>query len=224
MKTIACVLKTGVFRNRHMKVVYTPDHVRWLRDQVAEFVQIPHRFVCFSNIHVQGVDVIPLRDDLPGWWSKLEMFRELEQAFYLDLDTVLTRDITPMIQYPHQFTVLRNLSSTDRSRIGSGVMAWRGDLSHLYHEFMRAPQQYMDECTVPECWGDQGFIQKTQSRYTGWHYFQNLWPGWIRSYKIDFMRTGVMVPADDCRIVCFHGEPRPWQTDHYWVPDLIKTE
>src|SRR5690606_36578143 len=136
MRTIACVLKTGVWRNRHMRVEYGPAHERWLRDQLQTDVRTASRCVCLSDTRVAGVDVSPLRDDLPGWWSRLELFRELEDAFYVDLDTVIVGDITRMVKHKHKFTVLRNLLSKQDGRIGSGGMAWRGDYSHLYHTFM----------------------------------------------------------------------------------------
>lgn len=60
-----------------MRVEYGPEHVRWLRDQIPGKLGTAYRFVCLSDIQIFGVDVIPLRDDLPGWWSKLELFREL---------------------------------------------------------------------------------------------------------------------------------------------------
>ena len=217
MKTIACVLKTGVWRNRHMRVEYGPDHVRWLRDQFPRYVGTAYRFVCLSDIPIAGVDVIPLRDDLPGWWAKLELFRELEDAFYVDLDTVIVGDITRMVKHPHNFTVLRNLSSKQKGRIGSGVMAWRGDYSHLYRTFMADPQRHMAECVTPAKWGDQGFIQHVQREHGGWDHFQDLWPGRIQSFKTD-LRYGD--PRKDSRIICFHGEPRPWAAGKSWVPEL----
>ena len=198
-----------------MKVEYTPDHVRWLRDQIPPHCGTAYRFVCLSDVPIGGVDVIPLRDDLPGWWSKLELFRELEDAFYLDLDTVIVGDITRMVKHPHRFTVLRNLSSKADGRIGSGVMAWRGDYSHIYREFMDDPRRHMAECVTPQKWGDQGFIQCVQKG--DWDHFQDLWPGRVQSFKVD-MRHGD--PRKNCRIVCFHGKPKPWEVKADWIPKL----
>ena len=162
MRTIACVLKTGVWRNRHMRVEYGPDHVRWLRDQFPRYVGTAYRFVCLSDIPIAGVDVIPLRDDLPGWWSKLELFRELEDAFYVDLDTVIVGDITRMVKHKHKFTVLRNLSSKQDGRIGSGVSGVAGRLlapvPHIHGGPAAAYGRVRDAGQV----GRQGFIQHVQ--------------------------------------------------------------
>lgn len=215
---VACVMKTGGWKNRHMHVEYTAAQVRWLRDQVAANLRTAHRFVCFSDIEIDGVEVVPLTDNLPGWWSKIELFKhDLGRVFYIDLDTVITGDITRMVKHPHTFSVLRNLSSRQTGRIGSGVMAWSGDHSHIYNAFMADPERHMRECVTSEKWGDQGFIQSVQRNNGGWHYLQDIFPGRIVSYKFDLKRRD---PHPDNRIVCFHGEPKPWETKHKWVPVL----
>lgn len=218
MRTIACVLKSGGWKNRHMHVEYLPADVLWLRDQLEGRVRVPYRFVCLSDLEIPGVDVIPLRDDLPGWWSKLELFRELEEALYIDLDTVITGDLTEILEHGHDFTVLRNFSTTDTraNRIGSGVMAWRGDYSRLYRAFMAAPARHMQECRTSAKWGDQGFIAAEQGQRA---YFQDLFPGQVVSFKVSLRRGA---PRPENRIVCFHGEPRPWQVRAAWIPDNVR--
>lgn len=214
MKTIACVLKLGEWKNRHMRVSYTPAHVRWLRDQVAKHLPEPHRFVCLTDAVVHGVETIPLQSNLPGWWSKMELFNEFESAFYIDLDTVIVGDLTRMVNHDHKFTILRNLSARHSKKIGSGVMAWNGDYSHLYREFMMHKNVNIATYTTSEKWGDQGFIH---DHLQGWDHFQDLFPGAIQSFKFDLKEGD---PKPDCSIVCFHGEPRPWQVTKSWVPEV----
>lgn len=200
--------------NRHMEISYSPSQVRWLRDQFKKHLTLPHDFVCLTDIQVSGVKTIKLKDDYPGWWSKLELFREFDSTFYVDLDTVIVGSLNRMVSYQHQFTVLNNLSSPRANRIGSGVMAWNKDLSHLYKTFSQEPQRYIAEYVVSERWGDQGFIQQHETQYQK---FQELFPGSIKSYKIDINHNPI---PKDCRIVCFHGKPKPWETSHEWVPKL----
>ena len=211
---IVCVLKSGGWKNRHMNVLYGAEHVQWLAQQVAQHVTIPHRFVCMSDVEVPGVEVLPLLDNWPGWWSKLEMFREFGQAFYLDLDTVVVDNIDKMLQHEHTFTVLRNLSARHGNRIGSGLMAWKGDYSHLYKTFKASAKTFMAQCTTSDNWGDQGFIERAQLKRD---YFQDLFPESVVSYKFG-IKDGKLNPGN--RIVCFHGEPRPWQVKHSWVPPM----
>lgn len=216
MITIACVLKTGGWKNRHINVEYHPRQVIWLRDQIAKHVKCEYRFVCFSDIQIDGVEVIPLTDNLPGWWSKISMFKhDLGKVFYLDLDTVIIDDITHMVRYAHKFTVLRNLSSKATGRIGSGLMAWNGDYSHIYRKFMESPEKYMAEYTTSDRWGDQALIQEFMNGK--FDYFQDLFPFQMGSYKFDY---GQKDPWKGARIIIFHGSPKPWETNHSWVPPL----
>lgn len=218
MRTIACVLHTGAFRNRRAVLRYRPNHVQWLQRMIQRFVKVPHRFVCLSNVDVPGVEVIPLRDNFPGWWSKIELFREFENAFYLDLDTVVVGDITEMVEYPHKFTVLQKLSTPKSGNMNSGVLAWGGDYSYIYHEFSKNPQKYIAECVTSDNWGDQGFIQGVQRKHGGWETFQELFPDRIVSHKINMKQRGN--PPKGCSIVCFHGQPKPWDRKLSWVPPL----
>ncbi len=217
MKTIACVLKTGSWKNRHMAISYEPRHVAWLKSMVHRHCNTPHRFVCLSDVKIDGVDTIRLKDGLAGWWSKMELFREFRECFYLDLDTVVVGDISDMVNHPHGFTALRNLSDGRpmTSRIGSGVMAWNGDFSFVYREFISARNLIMHTYTTSDRWGDQGFLQTVLKG--GIDRWQDLFPGAIVSQKKD-MKDNVL-PAG-ARIVCFHGKPKPWDIKADWIPEL----
>src|SRR5690606_19135153 len=72
---------------------YKPEHVQLLAQQVPELV-------CVSDVSVDGVKTIPLPADWPGWWSKISIFKPdliSGDIFYLDLDTVVLRDISELI-------------------------------------------------------------------------------------------------------------------------------
>lgn len=212
---ISCVLKSGTFMNKHMEISYSPSQVKWLRDQFLRHLTIPHEFVCLTDLKISGVKTIPLQDDYPGWWSKMELFREFDSTFYIDLDTVIVNNIDHMVKYDHKFTVLTNLSNPTSGRIGSGVMAWNRDLSHLYKLFKQNPEKYIKEYVVSEKWGDQGFIQHHEKTFDR---FQNIFPNEIKSYFFDIKDKEL---PTECKIVCFHGKPKPWETDHKWVPPVI---
>lgn len=89
--TVVCVLRTG---SR-----YSQCHVRWLRDQVTRNLRNPHRFVCLSDVAVEGIECIALTTSLPRNWAKLEMFRpglfgDSEIILFSDLDNVWHRELS----------------------------------------------------------------------------------------------------------------------------------
>jgi hypothetical protein len=216
--TIVCVLKTGQWTHPGTKdktVEYGPEHVIWLRDQVAKHYNGLHRFVCLSDIDIPGVETIKLKHNWPGWWSKMELFRPdlgFDRMFYIDLDTVLAGNIMPMVKYDHKFTVLRNLSRG--KGIGSGMMAWRAAIAHrLYDWFCEEPERHMAEYVSSNRWGDQGFIE---DRLRPSHLFQDIFPKQIVSYTIDMNKQGD--PPPKARVVIFHGKLKPWEVEASWIP------
>jgi len=209
--TITCVYKTAPVQQAQS---FSVEQVYWLAEQVERFVSIPHDFVCLTDAVIKDVKTRPLWQNLPGWWSKMELFREFDEAFYLDLDTVLVGDISDMIEYPHQFTALRNLHHSKHKEIGSGVMAWSGGHRSLYEAFMRRPHHFMQVYTKPDRWGDQGFIQDHVEKIDR---FQDIFPNRIESYKFDVKGD----PKPETSIVCFHGKPRPWHVQKPWIPDTM---
>lgn len=217
--TITCVLHVGEFYNRHMKVEYGPEHVIWLKKQIDKFYSYECDFVCLSNVRVPGINTIPLEHDWPGWFSKIELFKNFTKAFYLDLDTVLVGNIDNLVRKDYfEFEALRKLSSPQSKSLGSGVMRWKGDYSFIYEIFKKNPDKYIQEYSTPEKHGDQAFLQDYLPRYS---FLQKKFPGQIVSYKVDLRQ--VKKPAPPIRIVCMHGKPKPHEVEHIhdWIPPLF---
>lgn len=174
---------------------YALEHVERLRGQCAQAT--PHaRFFCLhdENMHHKW----------PGWWAKIEMFRLPGPVLYMDLDTSVVGDLTPLLDaaLEHDFIALRNPLPTP-SRFGSGLMAWRGDMSHVYARFRQDPDMHMRRCTTQKLWGDQGFLSEDHPDPALW---QDLFPSQVLSWKVE-CRQGIPATA---RVVYFHGKPRPW--------------
>lgn len=184
---VACVLRSGgdydidyIDRLQHDLKRHTPD---------AELI-------CLSDVPVPCAR-IPLKHDWPGWWAKIELFRAIEgPVLYIDLDTLVMGDVSPLMDYEHTFTALPNY--LNRVGFGSGVMAWGGDLSRLYETFREKPEAWMHACKTRQCWGDQGFI----ARHITAECWDDTHPGLIQSAKIKADRSRA-------RLICFHGKPRP---------------
>lgn len=107
MITVACVYWKGVFRGRES--IYSGEWVAKLKNMVARNLPMPHRFVCLSNVPV-SCERIHLLNDWRGWWSKIELFRpglfDGDRVLYLDLDTIVLKDLTPIVKYPSKFAIM----------------------------------------------------------------------------------------------------------------------
>lgn len=202
---IACVLRVGDGGD------FGAHHVARLAKQVAENLTIPYTFYCLTNHQgdVGGVEMVRLQDGLKGWWSKLELFREFDSCFYLDLDTTIVGNIDNLVLdavTPRPGGGLRVLPSLTRAGgIGSGVMAWERSHRFIYDIFIAERERYIRTCRTRDDWGDQGFIQN-HCGITDFTFFDSKL---VKSYKHHVQKQGV----GDAKIVYFHGKPRPWDKE-----------
>lgn len=172
----------------HPGGIYTQYHVDRLAAQVEKYAN-------YSLTVVEG--------ELPGWWCKMDLFKVEGPCLYFDLDTTIIDDISPLIDIAlnHRFVTLGNWNYPGRAN--TGVMAWNGDMSHLYAEFNPG-----DISQYPG--GDQDWVHDHEAPI----FFDELVPNMIRSYKLHVRKKGI---PPECRVVAFHGNPRPWA-----IPELVK--
>ncbi|MER8792389.1 hypothetical protein NKH71_31995 [Mesorhizobium sp. M0983] len=195
MKTVACVLRSGG--------EFEPRHVVRLLDQVN--AHLPGaKFHCFSDVDVQGVEVIPLQHEWPGFWAKMELFRpELpDDWLFFDLDTSIVGSLADMAAV--EGPVILNECYWPGG-VASGIMAIPHSIkAAVWEAFTAAPADHIQRFAIG---GDQAFLGSC--RGVDWRLWQDICPGQLCSYKIDVQRLG-HVPAG-VRVVYFHGKPRPWE-------------
>lgn len=221
MLTIACVLKTGGD--------YKPAHVEHLRQSVDLFAQKwkrtrPLRFVCLSDEPglIEGsnphLEVLTLMNNWPGWWSKLELFRAFasgEHVLYFDLDTEIVGDLTPVFERAVDLAEGQIIALEDFFRgegsLQSSVMAWKvcEPISRLYGNFSRNPDSIMQAIGGG---GDQIYIEHQAKAHMHFIPWQLVMPGSFCSYKLHAFEA--LPPGT--RVVCFHGQPRPWDVSPIW--------
>lgn len=198
MITLKTVLKSGG--------EYKPEHVIRMREMLDRYVDCPAKFVCYSDIEIPGVNVRPLVNDWSGWWSKLEMFRDVEDSFYIDLDMTVQGNITDMVMVDSDFMALSNMNPRIEG-IGSAMMKWRGDFSRIYELFKSDSVCNMknhgrDKMGTP--WlGDQGWLwalEKSSDQPLNVEFFQEKFPDRIKRFD----KTG-----GDVKV--YFGKRRPWK-------------
>lgn len=190
---VACVLRSGG--------VYGPEHVYRLRDGVLRHLP-GAEFVCLSDVDLD-CERIPLAYDWPCWFAKMELYRpDLEGDFlYFDLDTSIVGDLSDIASV-RRLTLLRDFYRP--TGLGSGLMFLpKRDRRLIWREWMKSPHGWM---RLYKRGGDQIFLERYwRVRAARW---QDIVPGQVVSFKVH-CRAGV---PDGSRIVCFHGNPRPWET------------
>ena len=203
--------------------IYKPEHVYALQKQIEKHYPHPHRFLCLTDYDDLKCESVKLLHNLEGWWSKIELFRpDLvsqnpdDVFFYMDLDTCLVGDISCYIDAQYQIAGLAEVQAPGlvSGRLGSGVMAWRGDWSRIYTEFMRDPKGMMERYFVG---GDQHVINDIAIKNGGFKPIQDIDPGCI-NYKHNLPDKAN--PPANAKILYFHGLPKPWQVEPGLCPWL----
>jgi lipopolysaccharide biosynthesis glycosyltransferase len=192
---------------------YKKEYVELLHRQCEKYAP-EFEFTCISDdTSVPGY--LEMKHDWPKWWPKIEIFKLKGPVLYLDLDTVIVNRIDDLIKTAakHDFVVIRDFykSAKLERTIGSGIMYWKNDMSYLYEEFIKNPEQHMLECTTSRWWGDQGFIEKNIGK-TKVSYWQDITPNNVISWKVHC--KGGIIPKTAV-IIAFHGKPKPWEVKQF---------
>ncbi|MGV8925717.1 MAG: hypothetical protein ACOH2G_08580 [Ewingella sp.] len=206
---------------------YSGKHAQWLHRQLAGYDS-----VCLTDAgQIEGVNTVPLLYDWPGWWSKIEAFNPdradigNQDILLLDLDTVITGDLSPFME-KRPFTALTDFycESQAQAPMASAVMYIPANVkARVWQQFIHDPVGNMRRHIKKPNHGDQGFVGSVLAADR----WQDVLPSAAISYKKDVAAAGRWsrsvgngsVP-DDARLVCFHGQPRPWNSGEPWVPPL----
>lgn len=167
------------------------EYVRHLMTGVAK------HFEGNAKVHI-------VREGPASWWAKLSLFEPGrfpagERVVYFDLDTIITGDLSDLFNYDGPFMALRDWWQP--GQLNSSVMSWTaGECDHIWTNWVKAGRPTDD----PR--GDQAWIT---SQMPGAVKLQDILPGQFVSFKAHCL-GGV---PDGVRAICFHGEPRPHQTE-----------
>lgn len=226
---IRCVYKTGK--------TYSIEYVQKLYNSIDRFSSnLPYDFVCLTDDpSVENIcDVIPLKHNWPGWWSKIELFRDdlpNKYVIYFDLDTLIVNDLSKIFYLAQtiEFSGLEGFNLKYRKpgydSFASGIMLGVfNSFSHIYHKFKSNPEKYMDG--YKERWnhGDQGFIS-ANINLDKIPRLQKLLPVNYIIGKKQFRRLNYVIPKNTS-MIAWSGQPRLhevkglWEYEHiYSVPN-----
>lgn len=148
-----------------------------------------------------------LREGPASWWAKMQMFEpgrfpKGERCVYFDLDTIITGDLTDLMEYDGPFAGLRDVWQP--GQMGSGIMTWTaGEADHVWTSWQEAG------CPTDDPRGDQAWVGKHMPMAMR---LQDILPGQLGSWKANFGGQADLIPPDT-RVVYYHGAPRPHETE-----------
>lgn len=202
-----------------------------LEQEIWKRISYPHQFLCLTDLdqsHFEKdfVELVKLKHGWPGWWSKMELFRpdifdDGDTVLYLDLDTVVVRDIGHLEGAIDCDLILLRDFYRPMTNMATGMMGWTaGQFTDLYHFFERSRFKASDRfsSSMGGFRSDQEFIQKVIEPKRV-RYWQDEFPDQVVSYKVHCERA---LPAQ-AHVVCFHGKPRPSEVEQPWARNRFQS-
>ena len=177
------------------------------------------RIICLwdkakEEYKIGDIEILPLRSDLPGTWSRIQIYSpEMEKyrpCLYIDLDTAVINSLEKLIDsIPDEtkFITLEDLWQKKRMATGiAWIPAQSEKISKIYSSFRGSTgsrlDRYLREVVQPDL------------------FFQDITNG-IGDFKPN-RRTLMRDLPSGIDVVCFHGKPRIFQAqDIRWVKDYI---
>jgi len=220
--------------------IYSSDDVNRLAAQVRRHLPRPHRFVCFTDDSTgldPRIEAMPLPElGLPPGhgdtrWRKLGLFRRdlggpdaplTGTALFLDIDLVVVDDLSPFLDLPGDFFIIRDddlfrkkpLRKINPARdrflhsVGnSSVFRYRiGDHAYILDAYLADPAAATRDYEIS---------QQFQSAQLAAHGHLHYWPkGWCVCFKNDCVPRNLASYLRDptlpegAKIVLFAGAPK----------------
>jgi hypothetical protein len=203
---------------------YGPEHVRRMRDMLAQHLTIPHRFVCVTSAPIEGIETVPLpeiawqqhRPGIPTGYFKLWSFSRAaaelgKRILVIDLDTIVLQDLAPLLADAPPFTCLRGFSCPYGSAI---YQLEAGRFPHLWEDLDEKTARAANQARFADgrrfYGSDQAVMAYMLPDGATWTDADGLYhEGHIGS---------PILPAN-CRALIFGSHIKPWQgprAELYW--------
>lgn len=201
---------------------FNSEHVNILARMVARNYPHPHKFICVTD-DAAGIDdhigIVPLWDDYadlpsphgagnPSCYRRLKLYSEEARELFgdrivsLDLDCVITGDLTPLWDRPEDFVVWGQTNPANPYN-GSMQLLTAGARRQVWEDF--------DPVQSPILARRRGFFGSDQAwlcACLGPNEARWTTKDGVYSYRIDCKPRGGRLP-EGARIVFFHGQIDP---------------
>lgn len=212
--------------------LFDPSMLIRMAHAVRNNLRIPHRIVAITDLPksvfpdwIEHVDLVEHFGDirqLGGCWLRLKAFSpELkpvlgERVAWIDLDAVVTGDLTPLFDRPEDIVLYRSDSVTGQP--------WNGSLVLFSPERCRHVWQSYDPQAAHALTRERGY-RGTDQAWLAYCYPDHATPHWTREDGVYYYNLGVgRILPPNARIVLFPGRNKPSdpvvRRRSPWLPEL----
>ena len=203
--------------------IYSGKHVKWLKKQFDKHCKTPYRFVCQSDVEIDGVETIPFittNRETPFQWCQIEHYRNIwpkgASVLTCDIDTVVVRDFTPHRCPVNEFFMLREFGEWKRAHWvtwGGGLTYFRGDFSPMFDTYMKDIKHGLEDNPA------YSFIGAQEHRCNALRMMGVSPKNIISHFCPRYYNDGGTV-LDDAHFAIFPSTPKPWDLNLPWIPRL----
>ena len=213
---------------------YHRNYVQMLYNMVKRNVTIPFKFICFTD-HIKMPKLISgdiefkifPRNDMEGWWNKLQLFNPETNLnginFYLDLDVVILKNIDCFLTWGDDLSFgITNDFGQPNTTLNSSIMKWNNIncSEKIWHNYFNNKPHFR------KLHGDQNVITELMRNDKILKPFPDEWTfsyKWYNRDKPRFSKSDWTFEQDpNAKIAVFHGNPNPHESDQQWVKDNWK--
>jgi hypothetical protein len=204
--------------------LYGPEYVNILASMVKRHLTVPHTFVCYTDdttgihpdIETRAIPDMPLGSaaSFSGWRKLISLAPSMgledgSTVLFLDVDLVIMDNIDGFFTYkPGEFCIIENWTQMGQGIGNSSVYRYQANTHNdVFNYFCENYEQVYKDYT-----NEQDYLTKMVAKTHKVHY----WPAtWCRSFKRHALPSRLLryfvrpQPPADCKILVFHGPPKP---------------
>ena len=205
---------------------YPPEYVNILFRSVSRHTTLPFDFVLYVGPEAEkpgrtasidpAIRIIPI--GRPAWWSGMSFWMNVppgvrtESLLYLDLDLVIIGSLDDLIEYPSMHAYMKDYpthccpSGLEGDANASVSLIRRGAGAKVWEEYVNQGMPTWDPLAPPSGRALPLAVQSIVNDH-GKGIQKALFPeNWVASHRLQVVPRGL---PEDCRIVSFHGRPKP---------------
>ncbi len=210
---------------------YPPDYVNRLHNMCRRHTSRPFDFVLFAGPDAEArrheihPDIKIVQTGLPYWWSGMNAFRadapgvETDTLLYLDLDQVIIGSLDDILDLPYDLACMKDLPSgrcpknKERNVNVSVTLIRNGAAAFVWDAYQAAGQPTWNPLHPPP----RAPLRMAAQEIIDAHGGAEIIPeAWVCSYKYQVRKYGL---PEDCRVVSFHGRPKPHEVADQFVKE-----
>lgn len=216
---------------------YPPQYVNILYQSVLRNTTIPFDFVLYVGPEAtkngkcdainENVKIVQV--GLPYWWCGMPFWEkyppgvETDSVLYLDLDQVIVGNLDHIIRYPADHVYMKDYPDyccppgREKDGNASVTLLRNGAGAAIWTEYDRLGRPVWNPLNPPADRKLPLAVQTILNESPG-EKKHNVFPeNWVSSYRLWVSKFGL---PEDCRVVSFHGQPKPAGClDQQWVRD-----